>query len=378
MGGLLALLLLPLFPAGTRALVQSGQDWVVETKDKVQTQFDRPTGITGIVPPTPEAEPPTVTRRAPAPTPTPLPTRTNGPTATSADLRSYFLQLINRDRAANGLSSVTLGDNQAAQQHAEEMLEHSYAGHWGLDGLKPYMRYTLAGGVNYEAENTSGVKTAPDPNLRYRTTTPKQEIREAQEGLMASPGHRANILRPWHKKVNLGIACNRTTCAVVQQFEGGYISFGTGPNVFSGQLRFAGEMSGGFELSGVQIWYDQPVQKLSLGQLDTTYCYSHGAPVAFLREPVPPRSFYNKSSSRYSWEACPSPYDAPSDAPRAFPGISSRLVGLRQVPWITAESWTGGREFNTLEVHSPSLIGEESLTNEYVGQLEKFLEECGG
>ena len=245
---------------------------------------------------------------------------------------------------------MTLGDNPAAQQHAEEMLEHSYLSHWGLDGMKPYMRYTLAGGVNYEAENASGVSSAPVQGLRYRTISPKEEVRDAQQGFMGSPRHRTNILNPWHKRVNLGIACNRITCAVIQQFEGDYISFETEPILSSGRLSMAGRLSGSFEFSGVQIWYDQLPQQLTLGQLDTTYCYSHGRPVVFLREPVPPGSYYLEASSSFSWRPCPSPYDASADTPRLKPSgfvPRSYLVGLGQVPWTTADLWqAAGERFN--------------------------------
>ena len=51
-----------------------------------------------------------------------------------------MLTLINRDREANGLAPVILGTNTAAQSHAEEELANGYISHWGMDGMKPYMR----------------------------------------------------------------------------------------------------------------------------------------------------------------------------------------------------------------------------------------------
>lgn len=266
------------------------------------------------------------------------------------DLRIHLLELINQDRAASGLSPVTLGANPAAQRHAEEMLEHSYLSHWGLDGLKPYMRYTLAGGLNYEAENASGLDSPPKPGFNYRAISPKAELLETQRGWMASEGHRVNILNPWHKKVNLGIACNQITCAAIQQFEGDYISFHTVPTLSSGELVTAGSISGGFEVSGLQIWYDQPPRQLSLGQLDTTTCYSHGQPVAFLRKPAPPGSYYSEFSDSYSWKPCLSPYAVSKDTQRSSPGVfipRPFVVGMSQVPWVTASLWqVAGEQFN--------------------------------
>lgn len=106
-------------------------------------------------------------------TPTPVPLSTSTPVSTAgpaadqvlSTLVQYMLDLINDDRLEHGLQPVTLGTNPAAQQHAEEMLSEGYLSHWGLDGLKPYMRYTLAGGFNYEAENVSGPPYYSDPDI---------------------------------------------------------------------------------------------------------------------------------------------------------------------------------------------------------------------
>ena len=217
----------------------------------------------------------------PAPNYSPIPAETPAPSTPLDDLKNYMLELINADRRANGLDPVTLGNNPAAQAHAEEMLAHSYLSHWGLDGMKPYMRYTLAGGVNYEAENVSGVISPPQPGLRYQTISPKEELREIQQGYMESPGHRENIVNPLHKKVNLGIACNRTHCATDQQFAGDYVEFSQRPTITSGILHLAGRLAGDFTLVSIHVWYDPPPRPLTLGQLDKTYCYDAGtSPVA--------------------------------------------------------------------------------------------------
>ncbi|MCI0782351.1 MAG: CAP domain-containing protein [Chloroflexi bacterium] len=258
------------------------------------------------------------------------------------DLRIYLLGLINHDRQANGVDPVTLGHNSAAQKHAEEMLTHSYLSHWGLDGMKPYMRYTLAGGVNYEAENTSGVSTPRQPGLRYRTISPKGELRKIHRGWMESSGHRANVLSPWHKQVNLGIACSRTTCAAVEQFAGEYVEFSERPTLTNGVLFLAGQLAGDFEFANIHVWYEPPPHSLTLGQLDRTYCYSVGtALVAFIREPPPPGTYYTPDRGSYMWDKCPSPYDVPPDAPRVI-GIAvppPEIGVFLKVPWITARSW---------------------------------------
>ena len=257
------------------------------------------------------------------------------------DPRAYLLELINKDRTSVGLSAVTLGSNSAAQAHAEEMLEHGYVSHWGLDGLKPYTRFTSAGGLNYSAENVSGSLSPIQAGARYRTIDPIVELREAEKGFMESSGHRANILNPWHKRVNLGIACNRTSCSVVQQFEGNYVEFDERPQLTSGLFTVAGQLSDGFEFSGVQIWYDPPPYRLTLGQLDRTRCYRTGEkPVAFLNEPLPLGINYVTDVEPYTWDECSSPYEVSPDALRLASKPPATIRPASSIaPWITAKSW---------------------------------------
>jgi uncharacterized protein YkwD len=131
-----------------------------------------------------------------------------------------------------------LSYNAAAQKHAQDMLDNYYISHWGTDGLKPYMRYTQEGGVNYEQENSaySGFYINDNPN-NYAPLNAKEELRKLQREMMSevppNDGHRLNILNKFHKKVNLGIATDGKRLALVQQFEGSYVEF-TQPPALSG------------------------------------------------------------------------------------------------------------------------------------------------
>ena len=42
-----------------------------------------------------------------------------------------MLQVINAERTKSGLNPVVLGDNNAAQLHAEAALENCFSSHWG-------------------------------------------------------------------------------------------------------------------------------------------------------------------------------------------------------------------------------------------------------
>ena len=160
--------------------------------------------------PTPEpSETPTLlsvpTPVPPSPTPTPTP-------VVSPDLqhileKRYMLELINAERTKASVQPVVLGDNVSAQLHAESSLDNCVASHWGIGGLKPYMRYSLAGGYQANGENGHGSDYCIKASDRYRPIVSiEQKIRDAMNGWMNGPGHRHNILGKWHKKVNIGLA----------------------------------------------------------------------------------------------------------------------------------------------------------------------------
>ena len=275
--------------------------------------------------------------------PTPIPTRTSHSLTklNTIELKTFLLDLINKDRNDHGLEPVSMGTNTAAQEHAEEMLGFSYVSHWGLDGLKPYMRYTLAGGKEYEAENAAGVSAPLLPGGFYRAVNAEDELRQIQKGFMESAGHRVNVLNRWHKKVNLGIACSRYACAAVQQFEGDYMDLEQQPVIHSRMLCLMGEVKSPFEFSQIGIWYDPTPSVLALGQLDRTYCYGRGErPVAFVREPARGGSYYVSSSTTVTWDACPSPNSFPLNTPRDSPGSTVPHVQSKE---STEAPWTTGR-----------------------------------
>ncbi len=305
----------------------------------------------------------------PTPTPTPIPTITPTPTVTNtptvtptsipttpsgrnqsdlSDARQYTLDLINQTRTAAGLNALTLDDNTAAQSHAEDMRTNCTFSHWGTDGLKPYIRYTLAGGHHYSDENIVGYGYCPPDPHRYITKTIRAQIDEAMEGLLNSPGHSRNILNPHHRKVNIGISYQRPNLWLVQHFVGDYLDYTTQPAIDDGVLNFSGQIKNGATLTGnafgVQIYYDQPPHNLTRGQLHLTYCYALGAIIAGLRSPPGPNAYYPTDVYTISGTGCNDPYDVPIDAPPATSYFDIRpndaVPYQHHAVWITANDWS--------------------------------------
>ncbi len=143
-------------------------------------------------------------------------------------LAAYALTQINADRAANGTGPVTLGYNQAAQQHADSMLYYGYFSHFDTQGYKPYMRYTLLDGRGADFENVAFYAYSA---THYTSTSAVEDSIKALEHSMVyddvtccNNGHRYNILDPLHNVVSIGVAYNATHVYFDEEFENDYIS----------------------------------------------------------------------------------------------------------------------------------------------------------
>jgi uncharacterized protein YkwD len=155
------------------------------------------------------------------PHPLPLPTG-EGSEMDAPALQRLMLDLINADRQANGLTPVEWdeGAAQAATAHAEDMAAQGYFSHWNTQGYGPDVRYALAGGTDVIRENVASQWRRYDDGRPAPIDDWAEVMREAQTGLMNSPGHRANILDPFHTHVGVGIAYNAQTgeTRIAQEF----------------------------------------------------------------------------------------------------------------------------------------------------------------
>ena len=337
--------------------------------------------------PQPSSNLPSTSQAATQTTPTPRPLLQ--PDQKHLEYKEYMLELINKERERAGVPPVTLGKNIAAQLHAEASLENCISGHWGVDGLKPYMRYTLAGGYQTNSENASGLRYCIKPVDQIAPIgTIREEIREAMDGWMNSPDHRRALLDKWRRKVNVGLAWDRYNFHAVQHFESDYVAFDKLPEITNGTVVISGRATNGAQYHSkeqlrLQIYYDPPPRPLTVGQVTRTYCYDSGIQVAGFRYPLTnidltefglsdvnlndvsvnevslsdvsltDASIWAENEFTTTYSPCRDPYDQPPESPapssyeearRFWEEAYSASLGKQDqaiaVPWITASKWT--------------------------------------
>ncbi len=231
-----------------------------------------------------------------APTLTLLPQATRVPRATQipstsgnlqppdlGNLRQVMVEAINRDRGAAGLAPVQVNTlaAQVGQAHAEEMASNNYMSHWNLKGLGPDLRYSIAGGHDAVMENVFLSWQ------RYTNGTPvpitdwNRLIQEAETALMNSPGHRANILKPEHTHVGVGIAYNPATgeFRIAQEFVNHYLDLDPLPlSAAPGDsLSISGRLLPTAREPLINTGYEPAPRPMTIAQLSATSTYTSPA-----------------------------------------------------------------------------------------------------
>lgn len=104
----------------------------------------------------------------------------------------YMFKLVNKERIARGLKE-TIFDNQLAdigRKHCTDMFARGYFSHYTPEGFSPFDRMDEAG-IIYKS---AGENLALSPNTDI-----------AMQGLMNSPGHKANILSVNFGRIGIGV-----------------------------------------------------------------------------------------------------------------------------------------------------------------------------
>ncbi len=112
--------------------------------------------------------------------------------AVRPDLESEMVTLVNNERVSRGLRPLQVDSalTAVAREHSTDMFERGYFGHITPDGISPFDRL-LAAHIDFLV---AGENIALAPTLTI-----------AHEGLMNSPGHRANILDTQYGRIGIGI-----------------------------------------------------------------------------------------------------------------------------------------------------------------------------
>lgn len=146
---------------------------------------------------------------------------------TRATLRAYVLDLINRDRARYDLPPVALDLHASAMgdEYCRTQIRNGTTGHFTIDGIPPYARYSFAGGNDAVRENAAAWSAPYAFNERALV----EMAGRSQDAMMAemppNDGHKKTVLDPHATHVGIGLAWEGGEFRLVQEFVRRYIDW---------------------------------------------------------------------------------------------------------------------------------------------------------
>jgi len=202
--------------------------------------------------------------------------------------RAYVLELVNRDRDAEGLEPVKFDEiaERAAQEHAEDMAHFGFTAHWGTDGSVPEERYTRAGGAHFVQENAAcffdGDQRPLDAGARFSRTLLEQIEAAFLDESPPHDGHRKNILKRTHTGLGIGLAQPQGVGqpCMAQEFvdvRGSYSPLPARARIGS-TVHISGELLEPVGFGGVGVSRIEPRKPMSVEHLNATSSYPIPAP----------------------------------------------------------------------------------------------------
>lgn len=238
------------------------------------------------------------------------------------------LEQINRIRQSHGLSQLALGQNNAAQMHAQDMLRHCYTSHWNLLGHPPHHRHSLHGGTQPNAENIFSDNECGYPDTPSQKNPGHSVMAiQALTAFLNSPGHRSTMLDPQHTHVSIGLAQDANVHKAVHHYHS-HRATPVNPTTFDENsiaidLRLHPELHG---LKPSQVYlsveHQPPPSPQETGTLRLTSCYHHGTLLAIampLKSGTQPVTIHNPAEIQ-----CPTPAELSPQPPSDSAGELAR------------------------------------------------------
>jgi uncharacterized protein YkwD len=198
--------------------------------------------------------------------------------------RRTLLNLINEQRRVAGAPPVELDDtaSRAGVGHATELARDNFLSHWNQAGLLPYMRYSLVGGTDYNAENVSRLSGIHPAEKGDRLIEYLKEMHNSMhDEKPPRDGHRQTILNPAHTHVGFGIAVEGEHLALTEEFLSRYVVMDPPPKSLKPGLKFP--LSGRLldpmkcQLYTIVIYFEPIPKPMTIAQLNRTYAYGFPA-----------------------------------------------------------------------------------------------------
>jgi hypothetical protein len=203
-----------------------------------------------------------------------------------------LLEKVNADRVRDGAPPLQYEPRASlvGDRFCIDATLSGATGHWDLQGRAPYLRWGLAGGVDFHAQNafalsdSSGVLDAPLREL----------LLEGHAQMMAErppdDGHRRTILDPLWTHVGFGVAMAGGEFRMTQEFTRviiDWIELPAAPVSPGARVRVAARPLPAWELRQIELLFEPPPRALTLLEARSRGAYGYPSAVLSLRPRLP-------------------------------------------------------------------------------------------
>ena len=210
-------------------------------------------------------------------------------------------------------------------------MKGKFTGHWGSDGLKPYHRYSFAGGTEATAENVS----AADNTWSMKEKDLKQDtaylhLRLYQEK-PPNDGHRHTILNPEHTHVGIGIVVHELRLRTVELFISRYVDLKPVAREAKpgASVSFAGKIRGIERFNNLEVHYEPMPEPLTREMMNSPGPYSLPKEARRLLPKIPSPFIYLDGTSGVVKVDGPE-FSVPVKLYKSTPGIYTIVTWIRR------------------------------------------------
>jgi uncharacterized protein YkwD len=256
-------------------------------------------------------------------------------TTATADLRNQLLSLANRERAQAGVGSLKPDEFacKIAEKHAIEMAQNNFLSHWGLDGRKPYHRYSFGGGTEATSENDAATDH-DGPIASEEMEANVIQMHKSMHGeVPPNDGHRQTILAPHHTHVGFGMATRGFHVRLCELYVARYVNIDPysvikpprSEFLFSGQL-----MNLNYSVEGIDVFYEPLPTPPKLSWLQIPRPYGLPQDRDSLMPRLPANTYYDDGTSGTIDFPSRGRFRVPISLSRKQPGIYTLVVWIQR------------------------------------------------
>jgi len=234
--------------------------------------------------------------RVPSPTPPPVRQVRYGPDRNDVSYserapreKEKLLARLNEERRVHGVRPLAydLLAARVGDEFCQDSAARATSGHWDLEGRSPYLRWALAGGVDYHAENASSFSRTGHP------VTPSEIERllfEAHARMMderpPDDGHRRAILDPNWTHVGFGAGWADGEFRMTEEFSrrvAEWVELPAAPVRAGLAAPFAAKLPPGWTSGVIEIGFERAPTPMSRVEIRRRGSYAYPKAVTLLR-----------------------------------------------------------------------------------------------